>query len=146
MGEWLKRRAAERGETITTFAPPPNRRGPEYWFAVVAAVLGGATCLGWALIPYFPLRTALMLGGGMAAVSVSFIGLYVLAFSFMRAIPVSIKVTGPLFLAASLLGGGSAGYELWKQASDSQREANGEEVPDLVRARARGWVASKQGQ
>jgi len=143
MGEWLKQRAAERGTPIQAADAPASSRGPEFWFAVAASGAAAIGSFGWLLFPYHPIRTTLLLGLGLTAIFVSFVGMYVMAFAFMRAIPVSIRLTGPLFLVASLLGVANAGHELWKRTNDLEREAAQELVPDLMRARARGWVADR---
>ena len=140
-GSWLKARANERDEPVsTTVTYVASKNTADWALGLVTVGTGAAALLGFAFDAYHPMRFLLVYTLGLIAGVAGFLGLYVLGFCSLRFIETRARHTLPMIIAGMLLGIGALGFEARARSLEAQEEANGARVPTREIARARGWI------
>jgi hypothetical protein len=140
-GEWLRERAGAQPEPAGTATGRPRRHVTiDAVLGVVAGVLALLALVGWLFPPYHPVRFLCLYVLGASAALVGFLGLYALAFSIVKYIETRARLSLPLVIAALVLGLAGIGVDGRERALEQDAVRKGKSVPNVERARARGWI------
>lgn len=139
-GDWLRARSDSP-------KPPPDHAASSKPHTTVDLVLGlvsGGLALialvGWFFPPFHPMRVLLLYAFGAGAALAGFLGLYALAFSILKFIETRARFSLPLVLAGMLLGTCGILIDGHERAREQDAARRGQSVPNVERARARGWL------
>lgn len=145
MGDWLRQRAAARGDVAPRIEITPDRFWtPDVTIGAVAGVFFAVSLAGRiGFMPYDPVRVALLVAGGLLAAVVGFVGLYILGFQLLRLVPHRVRWSAPLLIVSLVLGGLNVGVEMSDRAHEANEEAAGKVSKVREYARRRGWLQNR---
>lgn len=139
-GEWLRARSDSPQPPLDGAKKDRQHTTVDLVLGVISGGLALVALIGWFFPPFHPVRVLLLYAFGAGAALAGFLGLYALAFSILKFIEIRAKVSLPLVLAGMLLGTSGILIDGRERALEQDAARRGKSVPNVERARARGWL------